>query len=85
MKIKQNPLFRKVITPWWDVDPVCYMVIALTAATGFVSIVGILVALESPDLHTHVWLPVVLFTLSAFVLVSVIFRVAKRKFSRHDS
>lgn len=85
MKIKQNPLFRKVITPWWDVDLVCYILIAFMAVIGFGSIVGIFVALETPEYHAHVWVPFLLFLMSAFVLVSVGFRLIKRKFFRGES
>ncbi len=86
MKLNQNPLFRKIITPWWDADTVCIIVIYFMIAVVYFSITGIIAAAENPEFGTYIWIPVLLCVLSVAVILSTGYRLINRRLShKHRS
>jgi len=82
MKIDSNPLFRKVITPWYDSNAACWIVLIFLVGVVLFSVVGIVVARSQPDYHHHTWLPATLLVLSVSATGSVAFRLIKRRYDQ---
>ncbi|MDD2315859.1 MAG: hypothetical protein PHD57_00765 [Desulfobacterales bacterium] len=79
MRIDSNPMYRKIIVPWYDSDRAClFGATALSACLVF-GLLGFHVAIiEYPEL---VWLPILLTALSGLALISVTARLIKRSIS----
>ena len=78
MRNSQNPLFRKVIAPWYDSELACIVIIVLMVPVLFFGGLGISAAQDHPDYQGIIWVPVILMLLSLFVLISTIIRLIKR-------
>lgn len=78
MRLHQNPVFRKVIIPWYDSDTACIIVILFLLGVLLLGVLGIWVASETDKYHEHIWLPITLVILSGSVIVSTIIRLMKR-------
>ncbi len=78
MPLDQNPLFRKVIVPWHDAEKVCFTVILFMFGIFLFGIVGIVEALEKIEYNEHIWVPVLLVAMSAWVIASISIRLIKR-------
>ena len=84
MQIDTYPVFKKSYTPWYDSNTVCILLILfLLAVCGF-SVVGIQLALDTPQFERLVGLPVVLFLLSVSVIFSTSIRLFLRFLRRID-
>ncbi len=70
MSLDPNPVFRKVIVPWYETKGVCYTLIVFTTLTLLFSGVGVSVALVNPAYNRFVWVPLLLGVLSALVIFS---------------
>ena len=79
MRLDPNPLFRRVIMPWYDSPPVCWMLLTAMVALVFFSVVGLLVARATPEYHRFVWVPWSLLVLSLFMLLSLSSRMIQRR------
>jgi hypothetical protein len=84
MRIDQNPLFRKVIVPWYDSEAACYMVIFFMFLVFLFGVAGISASRENIEYHDHVWVPVLLMVMSGGVIISTTIRLIKR-YSRRFS
>ncbi len=74
----QNPLFRKIILPWYDTDFACVLTgVFLLVVFGF-ALAGISVAFEAPDGGRYSWVPVALLVLSAVGIITVSLRLYRR-------
>jgi len=82
MKLHKNPLFRKVITPWYDSDLSCLVISIFAAPIFYFSTVGISVALEHRQYQGYCWVPITLMFLSGILLVTNLFRILSRMVSR---
>ena len=78
MPLDKNPLFRKVILPWYDTKKVCFTVIVFMLLVLLFGIAGILEAVEKIEYHEHIWVPVLLIVMSAWVIASISIRLIKR-------
>lgn len=78
----RNPLFRKIIVPWYDSDAACYIILLIMLLVLLFSITGIAVARTHPVYHAHTWVPVLLAVLSGSVLFSIASRLVKRYLAR---
>ena len=83
MRLDTNPLFRRIIMPWYDSTPVCWMLLVCMLIVLLFSIMGIVVAVESPVDARHQWVPWALALLSLFVGVSVALRLIHRHQLQH--
>ncbi|MDL1983304.1 MAG: hypothetical protein LWX54_03785 [Deltaproteobacteria bacterium] len=78
MPLDQNPLFRKVILPWYDTEKACYTVIVFMLLVFLFGIAGILEAVEKTEYNEYIWVPVLLVAMSTVVIVSTSIRLIKR-------
>ena len=78
MPLNQNPLFRKVIAPWYDTEKACYIVIVFMFLVLLFGIAGISAASEKTEYNNYIWVPVLLVVMSAGVIVSISIRLIKR-------
>ena len=78
MRITQNPLFRRTITPWYDSNTACIAVLVFTLLVAGFSFVGINVAEGDPAYRNYVWLPLLLLLLSLAVCASTLIRLVQR-------
>ena len=78
MRLDPNPLFRRVITPWYDSLAACWIVLLAMLVVIFFSWAGLWVALSSDDFRPHVWIPALIFVLSLFVFWSTFYRMFRR-------
>ncbi|MDM8515824.1 hypothetical protein QUF76_06460 [Desulfobacterales bacterium HSG16] len=74
----ENPVFRKAFIPWYDSETICLVFIMFLFTVALFAAAGISVAMPSPDFHTYIWLPVLLLSLSSFVILSITIRLIKR-------
>ena len=82
MRIDSNPMYRKIIVPWYDSDKACLF--GATALSGCLvfGLIGMYMAIfEYPEL---IWFPVLLTALSGLVLISVAVRLIKRSISNQS-
>jgi hypothetical protein len=84
MRIDQNPLFRKVIVPWYDSESACYIVIFFMVLVFLFGFAGISATRENIAYHEYVWVPVLLVLMSGGVIISTTIRLIKR-YSRRFS
>lgn len=82
MRLDPQPLFRRVITPWYDGPVACWVVIVMMAGVLLFSLAGIVVARSNPDFHGHTWVPAILLLASLFVLLSTAVRLLRRRMGR---
>jgi uncharacterized membrane protein YfcA len=78
MRLDPNPLFRKIIIPWYDSPPVCWALLSAMVVLVVFSITGILVAEYNTEYKGFVWVPVVLLLLSLYLLLSLSVRMVRR-------
>ena len=84
MRLDQNPVFRKVIVPWYDSDAACFILIVCMGLVIFFGFTGISVALENTGYQDHVWVPVLLVIMSTVTIIITAARLAKRYFRRYS-
>ena len=78
MPLGQNPLFRKIIAPWYDTEKACYTVIVFMLLVFLFGITGILEASEKTEYNEYIWMPVLLVAMSTGVIVSTSIRLIKK-------
>ena len=78
MPLDKNPLFRKVILPWYDTKKVCFTVIVFMLIILLFGIAGILEALDKIEYHEYIWVPILLIAMSVGVIASTSIRLIKR-------
>lgn len=82
MHLEQNPFFRKTITPWYDANFACWIVMGVMIPVFLLALAGMAVAWSDPDLAEHVWFPSALAGLSFFLVVKTGVRLWRR--SKND-
>ncbi len=82
MQLDPNPLYRKVIIPWYDSEPACFFVIVFMFLIFLFGMVGISVANETHPYQLYVWVPAFLVIMSVWVIVSTTIRLIKRYVDR---
>jgi len=78
IQLDPNPVFRKVILPWYDSETLCVVVIIFMVAVILFGLAGISVARETVEYRDYIWVPVFLVVMSSIVIVSVSIRLIKR-------
>lgn len=85
MRLDPNPMFRKIIVPWYDSEAACLIMIVFMFIVLLFAFAGISVSRENFEHNEHIWVPVLLLVMSGAVIVSAIIRLIKRyayKFSK---
>ena len=86
MRLDQNPVYRKVILPWYDSEIACLIVIVLMFIVFLFGFIGISVARETIEYRSFVWVPILVVALSGAVIVSTTIRLIRRYANlRHKS
>ncbi len=84
MRLESKPVYRRVISPWYDSETVCFGVIILMLIVLVFAITGISVAGSHPVWGTHMWVPGLLAGLSTWVLITTSLRLVRRLLDRHS-
>ncbi|MCG8618390.1 MAG: hypothetical protein MI802_19405 [Desulfobacterales bacterium] len=82
MQLDQNPFFRKTITPWYDSNLACRLLIAAMCIVFSFALGGLIVASGTPEFSPHTWFPGMLCFLSGFLVAKIWLRLRAR--ARHD-
>ena len=80
MRLDQNPVFRKVILPWYDSETACLILLVCISLVLLFGFSGVSVAHENEGYREYIWVPVALIVLSAGVIVSITIRLIRRYF-----
>lgn len=83
MRSDPNPLFRKIIMPWYDSTFVCWILLLCMTGLVLFSLAGIMVARGNPAFHRYQWVPWALFFPCLYVGLSVAFRMIRRYQLQH--
>ena len=78
MRLDQNPVYRKVILPWYDSEIACLILIVLLLVVFLFGFIGISVASESISYSSYIWVPIVLVVLSGGVILTITIRLIRR-------
>ena len=78
MRLDQNPVYRKVIVPWWDSELACLLVIIFMFLFFLFGSMGISVAHETNEYRPFIWVPILIVVLSGGVILSTAIRLFKR-------
>ena len=78
MRLDQNPVFRKVIVPWYDSETACFILVVFIFLVILFGFAGVSAARENAGYREYIWVPVALIVLNAGVLVSITIRLIRR-------
>ncbi len=78
MQLDPNPYFRKAITPWYDSNFSCWVLITILIFVFAFALSGVFVGLATPEFQKHVWFPSFLTFLSLFLLIKIFLRLRRR-------
>ena len=82
MQLDQNPFFRKTITPWYDSNFACWVLIAAMGVVVLFAVGGIIVAGNHDPYSAHIWFPAMLGGVAGFLIIKVYLRLRSR--ARND-
>ena len=74
----KNPVFRKVIIPWYNSTTVYVIVLVIMLLVLFFAMAGISVSKENVAYNKCVWVPALLLAMSAVIAVTTVARLIKR-------
>lgn len=78
MQLDQNPFFRKAITPWYDSNFACWVLVVIMGFVFIFAVTGIFIASSVSGFTDHVWFPFFLAFLSLFLVVKIVVRIRRR-------
>ena len=73
-----KPVYRKVISPWYDSEPLCVWIIVLMLGVFLFACAGISVAGSRTFWSSYIWIPILLAGLSLWVLFTTSVRLVRR-------
>ena len=79
MQSDQEPVFRRIIVPWYDSDIVCIAAALAMIAVAAFALRGLNIALQIVDHPTLIGLPLTLLALSLIVFFSLAGRLLQRR------
>jgi hypothetical protein len=82
MKIHSNPIYRKVIIPWYDSHLLCGITLFLLLIVFYFGWTGITTAKETPEYEGYIWVPWAITVISALATGSMAFRLVTRYVGR---
>ena len=80
--MRSKPVYRKVISPWYDSEPLCVGIIVLMLGVFLFACAGISVAGSQPAWKDYQWVPIILLGLSFWVLFTTSVRLVRRIIDR---
>ena len=78
MRLDQNPVYRKVIVPWYDSEIVCLVLIGLLFVVFLFGFIGISVAIDNSANGACLWVPIALVVMSGGIIISITIRLIMR-------
>lgn len=78
MRLDPNPLFRRIMMPWYDSTPICWVVLLAMVLLILFSWAGIVVTNQNIAYHGYRWVPWTLLIMSLLVAISVSLRLIRR-------
>ena len=78
MQLDHSPFYKTVITPWYDSNPACYVLVFFLGVVLLFAGGGIWVAATQVAYGAYLWFPVMLAVMSAFVMTKICLRVVNR-------
>ena len=82
MPSKKDPVFRKAVIPWYRSSKIYLLAILFMLLVLLFGIAGISVAQDIEAYRGYIWVPVLLVAMSAFMIVTTIYRIIKRYVTR---
>ncbi|RJQ61031.1 MAG: hypothetical protein C4530_06760 [Desulfobacteraceae bacterium] len=82
---QKNPVYRKVMVPWWDSEIPCLFVIIFMLFILLFGMIGLSVAYTTSEYRSFVWVPVLIAALSAAVIFSTTVRLVRRYLAAHGN
>ena len=77
MPLKSQPIFRKVVYPFYDTETASIIIIIIMMLVILFGITGIIVAVESPEYIGCIWVPLLLVCLSFLIFILELVRFIK--------
>ena len=78
MPADKNPVFRKVVIPWYNSTTAFVIVFLFMVLVFLFAIAGISVARENPAYQGYVWVPGLLLAMSIIISTTTAVRLIKR-------
>ncbi|MBF0467826.1 MAG: hypothetical protein HQK61_02920 [Desulfamplus sp.] len=78
MELDKSPFFRRIITPWYDSDPACWILISWALFVFVFALTGLGIAISTPLFDRYVWFPFMLASLTLVLIISVACRMIQR-------
>ncbi len=85
MKLDQNPVFRRIIVPWYDSENACLAFMGFLAAVAIFGAIGLSVTREDPAYAEFAWVPGLLLVLSATIFATCGIRLILRRTGQRPS
>ena len=82
MYSKKDPVFRKTVIPWYRSSKIYIFAMVFMLLVLLLGIAGISVASENDMYSGYIWVPILLVALSAMIIITTTYRLAKRYFTR---
>lgn len=82
MLSKKDPVFRKVVIPWYRSSKVYVFAIVFMLLVFLFGIAGISVAREIEAYNGYIWVPILLVAISAIMIIKTTYRLIKRYTAR---
>ncbi|MFO7964159.1 MAG: hypothetical protein R6U50_09585 [Desulfobacterales bacterium] len=82
MRIDPNPIYRKIIVPWYDSESACFATILSMVPVMLFGISGILISRDPAQYRSPGWIAFLLTGLSGYVIISVSLRLLGRHLKR---
>lgn len=82
MGSQKNPVFRRIIVPWYDTEAACILMIVAMLLAILFGIAGISVVREDTDHLRHLWIVLAIIVPSIGVIVSSTIRLIRRHLNR---
>ena len=82
MPADKNPVFRKVIIPWYKSTSAYIIMMVFMLVVILFALAGISVAREYPEYQGYVWVPAVLLAMSVAIIITTTARLIKRYSSK---
>lgn len=77
MELDESAFFRKVIAPWYDSYPACWILILWAIFVLIFALIGFDIAMSTDIFYRYLWFPLMLACLSAVIIISVLFRMIR--------
>jgi len=78
MPADKNPVFRKVVIPWYHSTSAYIIIILIMLLVFLFALTGISVARTYEKYQGYVWVPAVLLVMSAGIIITTTARLVKR-------